>query len=97
MWNTYPPYMPYPVGPNQQQQEQDPLKMLKKFQKFLQKEDAKKKDKGKPKSLCEKLSSPGDTGKMITLLLLTMPISGPLYLLSMAFMWHFVKVSFATP
>lgn len=94
MWG--PPFgypMMYPAPPGQQEKE-DPFKTMKKWRKFLAQEETKKKDKDKKKTLCDKLSSPGDTGKMVTLLLLTMPISGPLYLLSMAFMWHFVKISF---
>jgi hypothetical protein len=85
MWNMYmPPYFPYP--PNAERQ-QDPISMLRKFDKFLRKEEnKKKKDEGKKASWT-------DVQKVALLLILGMPITGPLYILCMTVMWKLVQQS----
>jgi hypothetical protein len=99
MWGApwgYPPMYPPPnVGP---QQSEDPFKTMKKWRKFLMREEeakkAKEKEKEKKKGLCERVTAgTGDAGKLITLALVTMPITGPMYLMCMALMWRLVKVS----
>ena len=83
----YPPMYPYP----DQKKEDDPIRMLNKFQKFLNKEEAKKKGKeGDKKKQDVTLKQ---INQVALLLLVMMPITGPLYLICMAMMWHFVKAS----
>lgn len=98
MWNPY-GFFPFPVStnmgnqPNEDQVEKM-LKLAKRFKKLMKadedaakkkKEDEKKKEGAK---VCDVAVS-----KVATLLLLTMPITGPIYLICMAVMWHLVKVS----
>lgn len=107
MWGPwgYPPML-YPPMPNQQQmgpgnKPEDPFKTMKKWRKFcMAEEEAKKKKKeeeekkDKPKSICEKVSvSTSNISQMMFLALVTMPITGPLYLITMAVLWKFVKLS----
>jgi len=81
---------PYPY-PQQEHKEQDPLRMLRKFEKFLNKEQAKKKEGEKKKEVSSITLK--QVNQVALLLLVTMPITGPLYLICMALMWHAVKAS----